>query len=185
MPPRFTFPTHPTVLRQEFHPVYDTLTIRPGWAPNRAILFMDPVGFTGKTPAETNMNMSGQLGSPIQAVWKWIKAIFEAGSSEDIEKVAQAYTVRLIRGYNNDHFKLPISAFSPILPRENLEALQDFTGESRSWLSWPWRESPIQELKVDSTMAFSVELEALSLPLIQGDVRLKIMLGPDIYRPLQ
>ena len=172
--------------RQTIQPLYDTAVFQPGDHWLEKILFIEPVGHSGKTQAETNMPLSGQLGFPIWARWSYLRLDFEQYSSlDDIRSITGA-SIQLVTGQCEPVFTAAVSTLRPYLPRGGAQRIKRSirSGEIKFW---PWLEFRMEPLYIDSTTSFHVRIQRRSDsrffdPLYP--VRIKVSLGPYLYRCL-
>jgi len=117
-----TLPQRP-VLRPIRHPLYDTLIIRENGLmhgiSDRVNLFTAPRNFpdgASKGPQDTNMILSGQLGTPLEYDIVAIDMhVVDYAKAEDVRKVLSALTCRWFFGSCTCWLTIPAGGFEPYL----------------------------------------------------------------------
>lgn len=167
--------------------MYDTLRVdKYATGLKEHMLFVQPLGQSGsngetKTLKDTNMTLCGQLGMPLAARWEWVRIAFKDWAHpEDVRDVISRGTFRIDKGFE-PAAKNALSAFIPLLPRGGEALVKDWIG-SKTIEFWPWIESPIGPIEVDSIDPFVAVIETNILRL-RGPVTALVILGPTLYIP--
>lgn len=167
--------------------MYDTLRIdKYETGAKEHILFAQPLGQPGsngetKTWKDTNLSLGGQLGSPLAARWEWVRIAFKDWAHpEDVRDIVASGTFRLDNGFT-PAARMALSAFAPFLPRGGEALIKDWIG-SKAIEFWPWIESPIGPVEIDSIDPFVVVIET-NLVRLRGPMTALVILGPTLYIP--
>ena len=167
--------------------LYDTLRIgKYDVGSKEHLLFARPLGQSEpdgetKTYKDTNITIGGMLGSRLAARWEWVRIAFKDWAHpEDVRDIVASGTFRLDNGFT-PAARMALSAFAPFLPRGGEALIKDWIG-SKAIEFWPWIESPIGPVEIDSIDPFSVVVET-NIPRLRGPVTALVILGPTLYIP--
>ena len=172
-------------LRPHLQCLYDTLILGQG-APIEAGLteqraFIVPLGQQGKTIADTNMWIGSSLGTPLMAHWKHLRVHIEKyGSVEDVNQWKEKAEIELVYGQNTPIWRGSPGVMGPILPKGGRKKVASFIRQGRLKV-WPWLEAPINCI-IGSTDVFYVRVQYSSPFTVECPMRIKISLGPTLYK---
>jgi len=190
----------PTSLRQaSYHPLYDTFfTVTPGQL--RLTLFQNHTSFPNgmpKTERDTNLRMYGQLGHPLAAHWAWMRLHFPAKNEHKVQEFLDRAVIRLVVGSTIVAGPLTSSSFLPIIIMGDIDTgdesadlvLREYVKQrlAQGHVDIPplgrWLHTPIGPLDIGPTDGFQVDIDFPNEPA-PTDLRVKVLLGPTLYRPI-
>ncbi len=76
---------------------------------------------------------------------------------------------------------LNLDAMSPLVPKGSDEALKKLIDGGNIRL-WPWFHALLPKIKVEPTESFRVHVTSSDLVELKASLRLKVFLGPWLYR---
>jgi hypothetical protein len=170
-------------LKRIIEPKFDTLRILPGQMITEHTAFINPRGTYLKSYADTNMEIGSQLGTPIQAAWRQIRVHLERYTGiEDAIRWKENTSIELMVN-SKCIWQGSIGSMLPILPKGGYKKIDRKikTGVIRFW---PWYESQLEEIIIDSIDTFFVRMKYKEPVNPAHPMSMKISLGPYLYRPV-
>lgn len=178
-------------LVRTYDPRYDTFTLdrrQDESAPDFS-LFTCPEGsvdaYTGRrrTKAETNMTLANMVGVPLAAKFEWMRVFIEDfGHPDDVEWIRQHFHFDVITGAQTIARGLGLNAMSPVLPKGGKDVIRDWIKDGTIRL-WPWFQTALPSIGISPIECFSVRAVADAPLALKSFLRVKVSLGPWLYRP--
>jgi hypothetical protein len=171
---------------------YDTLTYYPEDTYTTHVLFVRPVGQSDergnmKYYASTNMTLHSSLGYPFKALWRYIRLYFEKYENvEDVMLWAEKARIQLQLGQNTVFWGGSVGSMEPMAPDQKNTRLGRLMGRlvhNGHIKIWPWLQAHLSDCVIDSTTSFEVHVCYAGKVDVKHPVRVKISLGPWIFRP--
>jgi hypothetical protein len=173
-------------LKEIEEPYYDTIWFdrEPRIAQN---LFVVPDGgcteHGAKTIKDTNARVPGCLGYPLKARWSFIRLFFEDWCyGGDVRAITSSLSLELMVG-GVPVKEAAVSSFLPVFPRGGEKVMKEWL-EKKEIEFWPWLETKIDPVEIDSVETFCVNAKFMGAPHLKGGyVKAKVILGPTLYIP--
>jgi len=170
-------------LKQSNEPRFDTMKIKPGEMIVEHAAFCTPRGQYLKTGADTNMDLCGQLGMPLYAVWHQIRVHLERYTGiDDAIRWKENTSIELMVN-SKAIWSGSIGSMLPILPKGGYNKIDEKikTGVIRFW---PWYEAQLDQVIIEPTDNFTVRLRYKEPINPVHPMSIKVSLGPYLYRPV-
>lgn len=191
------------VLRPLKQTLFDKLIVPESGSLQRVDLFTDCRWFpdhTAKTEKDTNMNMDGQLGFPLEFDLSWIDLKFEKFSHpDDVRRVLRGLVFKWIRGQSVPWLRVTLSGFEPVLlvegqgSDEMRKQVEEFRRSVADMKDGVWTRYRVGVLtpdgkpqRITGPEAFRVEVSSPGggIGELRGPVHLKVLLGDQLYAQL-
>jgi hypothetical protein len=159
---------------------YDTFETDANHPWTKKALFVDCMGQSSKTQAETNAVLSGSLGYPRCAIWKYIRVNFEDWYDlRTVKGFCRRTTLRLALHDGRPIWEGTLSTMQPYLPRGGADKLKASIRQGEITF-WPWLEARLAPTIIQPTDWYQVELTD-KYGTFPGKVRAKVILGPYMF----
>lgn len=179
-----------------WQPLYDYQTLAAAGAATQRF-FIDPVGTTGKTLADTNMELAGQIPKGQAFLITGIQVELYPGVNINTQAATATFADDIYQVYQDGLLVLQIGSkdfvtqgnlmkFAPV-NRLAVGAATDGNAAANNVLyaSAVGREFAIKDLVLESNQNFSVELRELAALPSGADARIGVTLNGFLYRNAQ
>jgi hypothetical protein len=186
-------------LKPKAQPLFDTIILPAKQPLGRYYAFRNQMKFDDgvyKTPADTNMSLCGQLGTPLEYDFRWMELHFER-----YERSAAKFAMRFIRvsfifGHQTVWQRMCGAAWRPLIdcpknPITNESAQVQAKAVADEFQKrgefWPHYWTPVGDVysprRIDSVEAFQVEVDFSEPVLLNDPIHLKVVMQDVMYSP--